>query len=137
MKSFMALVDEDVDDIVVNDSTPNSTCDNPLPPPPPSSNPPPPSNSRPQTPSPPSGSPSQFDATKNVENNQESYDQQNQMVVITPPSQSEMLETRRVELTTKRKLLSTYQTLMRQLMISPFQILVINQRLMIMKGFLI
>ncbi|CAI9281004.1 unnamed protein product [Lactuca saligna] len=53
MKQLMNLGDDD-DDMVVNDTPPNSPCDNPPPHPPPSLNPPPPSPppSHPPTPTP-------------------------------------------------------------------------------------
>ncbi|CAI9293937.1 unnamed protein product [Lactuca saligna] len=101
MKRFMALGDDDSDDLITDVTPPNSLDDNPPPLPRPSnlypsssSSLPPPSTILPLL----SGSPPQSDAAKKGENNQESHDQKMQMMVIAPtPSQPEILETKRVE----------------------------------------
>ena len=64
MKRLMAFDGEDDDDMVVDNTPPNSPGDNPPLPHPPSRNPPPPSHP------PPLNSPPQSDAVKNGENYQ-------------------------------------------------------------------
>ncbi|CAI9287949.1 unnamed protein product [Lactuca saligna] len=93
IKRFMALGGDD-DDMIISDTPPNSPNDNPLPPPRPLS----PSHPPRRTPLPTPNSPPQYDAAKKGENNQETFDQQMQMVVIASnPSQPDMFEVGRVE----------------------------------------
>ncbi|CAI9289824.1 unnamed protein product [Lactuca saligna] len=85
-------LDNGDDDMVFDNTPPNSLGDNPPPPPPPSTNLPPPSHPPPRTHSPPPNSPPQSDAAKNAENNQGDPQSMKMQVVIVPtPSQLEMI----------------------------------------------